>query len=99
MVTIVNSRDKSVALDFQFESGGEKTTVTKAINANTTVSYGNSIEADQIVILNPDVPAGDLLPVYVQYGDEEGKQLLVPVLEATGDREGLAPPEILRTGE
>jgi hypothetical protein len=96
LVTLVNSSNKIANVTFQYESGGEKTTVTKSIRAGETVSYGYGDDTTQIVILNPDVPAGALLPVYAQYGDNKGTQLLVPVLDATGIYEELAPPEILR---
>ncbi len=96
LVTLVNSGKRSAAVNLQFESGGEKTTVTKAVNANSVSTYGTMPDEDQIIILNPDVAAGELVAVYVQYGDNPGVQLLVPVLDAVGDYAELAPPEILR---
>jgi hypothetical protein len=92
VVTILNGGSRSANVDLQFDSAGEKTTVTKPIDAGDSVSYGNTDE-DQILIRNPDVEAGALLPIYVQYGDHEGKMLLVPVLEGTGIYEDLKPPE------
>jgi len=97
LLTMVNSGTKIANVGLQFESGGEKITVTKSVRAGETVTYGTTPDdPNQIVILNPDIPAGALLPVYVQYGDNPGVQMLVPVLEATGPYEKLAPPEILR---
>lgn len=82
----------------QFDSGGEQTTVKQPLRSGVTVSFGtaDSDEDKQIIVLNPDVSAGGLLPVYVQHGDTEGELLLVPVLEATGEYAELAPPAILR---
>ena len=96
LVTIVNSGSRSASVKLQYEAGGDKTTVTKPVNADSVATYGTTPDEDQIIILNPGVKAGQLLPVYVQYGDHEGKQLMVPILEATGDYEELAPPEIER---
>ena len=98
MVTFVNESSKIVNLDLQYESGGEKTTDTKQINANAVATYGTTPDETQIIILNPGVEAGGLLPVYFQYGDHEGKELLVPVLNADNHTEykDLLPPEILR---
>ena len=91
LVTFVNSGDKSANVKIQFETDGETTTVTKPIGSGSVVGYGNSADEDQIIIANPGVPAGDLIPVYVQYGDNEGQELLVPVLEARGAYAELAP--------
>lgn len=96
MITIINSGTSDHILDIQYTSGGEKTTVSKIVKAGKTVSFGTSPDDEQIVVLNPDVPAGGLLPVYLQWGKETGKEILVPVLDATGDYATLAPPAILR---
>ena len=89
LITFVNSGDKSANVKIQFETEGETETVTKPIGAGAIVGYGNFVDEDQIVIVNPGVPAGDLLPVYLQYGDNEGTELLVPVL--SGERDHYAP--------
>lgn len=91
LVTIVNSGTESAKVALQFDADGEKTTVEKTVPAGETVSFGNFTGEPQILVENADVAAGALLPVYVQYGDHEGVQMLVPVLEAVGDYEGLAP--------
>ena len=91
VVAIVNSGTQSAKVALQFESNGDKTTVTKTVAAGKTASFGHFEGEDQIVILNPGVPAGGLLPVYVQYGDNPGVQMLVPVLDPVGDYEGLGP--------
>ena len=88
---IVNSGSRSANIDLQYQSDGEKTTVTKPVDAHEVLSFGNTDE-DQLVITNPGVEPGALFPVYVQYGDHEGSQMLVPVLAPdTNGYEGLAP--------
>lgn len=96
MVTLVNSSDRGVKVSLQFESGGEKTTEARYVGAGEALSLGNEPGGEQLLILNPDVAAGELLPVYVQYGANEGVQMLVPVLDATGDYAELSPPAALR---
>jgi hypothetical protein len=96
MITLVNSGDRAAGVRLQYLSGGEDTTTIVRVGAGETVSVGNEPGGDQIVILNPDVAAGELLPVYVQYGSHEGVNMLVPVVEATGIYEELSPPAILR---
>lgn len=92
MMTIVNTGATGTNLNIQFESNGEKTTVTKYVNGGTTVAFGNTVEQEQIVVVSSGVPAGDLLPVYLQWGKDAGKEVLVPVIEALGDYSELAPP-------
>ncbi len=97
LVTSIFNGGKITNVDIQFEQGGEKTTVTQPVRSGATVNIGTTPDAEkQIIILNPGVAAGGLLPVYVQHGDEPGELLMVPVLEATGEYAELAPPAILR---
>jgi hypothetical protein len=91
LVTIINSSSRSVRVNLQFESDGEKTTVTKVLAANSVTSFGNTAIEEKIVVVKPGVAAGELFPLYVQYGKEPGVQLLVPVLEAAGSYADLAP--------
>lgn len=96
MITLINTGDRAAGVRLQYVSGGEDLTTIVRVGAGETVSLGNEPGGEQLVILNPDVAAGDLLPVYAQYGSNEGVQMLVPVLEATGIYEELSPPAILR---
>lgn len=98
MITLVNSGTRTANVNLQYQSGGEKTTTTKSVNPGKVASYGTTTDDTQIIILNPGVKAGELFPVYIQYGDREGKELLVPVLNADAHPEyaDLLPPEIER---
>ena len=54
-------------------------------------SFGADGET-QIVLRGIEATAGSLFPVYFQYGDAEGKQLLVPILTTEfAEYTGLAP--------
>ena len=79
------------ALKIQFDGDDGKTTTSQVIDGNTTTTFGNTAEEPQIVLANPGVPSGGLLPVYFQYGTVEGKLVLVPVLDASGIYSELAP--------
>ncbi|MEP6481423.1 MAG: hypothetical protein ABJA94_05380 [Rhodoglobus sp.] len=80
LVTFINNGDKPVAINLQFTSGGKKSSGTIQVMGQSTASFGNSTDEQQITIEKPDAKAGDLFPLYVQIGDQPGKQVLVPVL-------------------
>jgi len=85
VLTFVNTNDRSANMKLQFESAGEKVTVTKPLDGNAVTTYGTTPEETQIVVTEPGVKAGELFPVYFQYGDNEGVELLLPVLTADND--------------
>ena len=91
MVTLVNNGTDDVTLSMQFESEGHEVTVNQSIGGFSVLSFGTTPDEEQILILEADTRPGALFPVYVQYGDNPGQQLTVPVLSATGDYEGLGP--------
>ncbi len=97
LITLVSSSDKAENVTLQFQSGGEKTDQIVRVPERGVAQFGTTADQEQIIILNPDVPLGSLLPVYVQYGNETGTTLLVPVLDGTlPEYADLVPPEILR---
>ena len=84
LITLVNTSSEAIEnVVVQFESDGEKTTALVVVDAYGVAQFGTTSDQQQIVIVNPDVAAGQLLPVYVQYGTEQGKTILVPVLDGT----------------
>jgi hypothetical protein len=95
LVTLVNQSQQSVNLNIQYLSDDEKTTSVQNLSRGSVTSFGGSKREEQLVITNPGVKAGGLLPVYFQYGNHEGTQLLVPVLDPTGPYEGLEPVAIV----
>lgn len=84
----VNTGDDDVELAVQFESGSEKVTLDVDIDAQATAQFGFG-DGGQLFLADIDTRPGDLLPIYFQYGDEQGRQLLVPVLD--GGLEQYAP--------
>jgi hypothetical protein len=88
LITLINSGSEDAPVRLQFEADGETRTDVTAVKAGEVASFGNEGD-DQIVIPDPGVELGALMPVYVQYGDNQGLQLMVPVLAAEGIYEGL----------
>lgn len=91
LMTFVNSSDRSLNINLEFESDGQQRSDIKQVPANGVLSIGNSPGDEQIVVQNPGVKVGALMPVYVQYGDNPGSQMLVPVLPAEGIYADLGP--------
>jgi hypothetical protein len=86
VMTVVNTSDEDVELGVQFGEGGGDTQ-TVEIEAGATAAFGaDEVEGidvlDPIVLEGIDTMPGALLPMYFQYGDVEGIQKQVPVLDA-----------------
>jgi hypothetical protein len=84
----VNTGSDDVTLNVQFESDGDKVTLDVDIDAGATGQFGFG-DGGQLFLAAIDAKPGDLLPIYFQYGDHQGRQLLVPVLD--GALEQYAP--------
>ena len=87
LVNVVNESDNGQSVKFQYEgsnSDGTTGKVDKTVFANpgTATSVGGH-DSDQIILTGINAKPGTLFPVFVQYGDQTGKQLLVPVLDGT----------------
>lgn len=81
VASVVNQSGDRVRLKLQYESGSEKVDKRITVGAGEVQDLGPSglgISLEEI-----DAKPGDLFPVYLQYGDVEGEQLLVPVLDGT----------------
>ena len=86
IMTVVNNGDEDVELGVQFGEGGGDTQ-TVEIEAGATAAFGvDEVEGidvlDPIVLEGIDTQPGALLTMYFQYGDAEGIDKQVPVLDA-----------------
>jgi hypothetical protein len=81
VAAFINRSDKQVKLKLQYESGSDKVDETITLGAGETESLGRA--GSEAILRDIDAKPGDLFPIYLQYGDAEGKQLLVPVLDGT----------------
>jgi hypothetical protein len=83
ILTLVNEGDLGATVGFQFENGsGDKETQFVYVKPHAAKSVGN-VDDSKLVLRGVDTTVGGLVPLYVQYGDVQGKELLVPVLDGT----------------
>jgi len=87
IMTVVNNGDDDVELGVQFGEGGGDTQ-TIEIEAGNTVAFGvDTAESEDVLepllLEGIDTQPGGLLSMYFQYGDAQGRQLLVPVLDGS----------------
>lgn len=87
LANVVNETDNGVKVTFQYEgtdSDGVSGKVDSSIFANPgKVASVGGHEDPRIVLNGVEAKPGTLFPIFVQYGDQTGKQLLVPVLDGT----------------
>ena len=99
LVTLVNQGSKAQSLNVQYTSGSNKVTNTVTVEPNSSVTLGTPGEPS-VDLQKVDTPPGALFPVYFQYGNETGVQLLIPVLDGTLSQYSTLganahPPEVL----
>jgi len=78
----LNTGSKDVNLTVQYESGGDKVDLQVPLDAGATTDIGFGDDG-QLFLEGIDTQPGGLLAVYFQYGDAQGRQLLVPVLDGS----------------
>ena len=86
IMTVVNNSDDDVELGVQFGEGGGDTQ-TIEIEAGNTVAFGiDAAESEDVLepllLEGIDTHHGILISMYFQYGDAEGIEKQVPVLDA-----------------
>jgi len=80
-VALVNSGDTNVQLTVSWEAESGRAERNVSVPAGETVSLG--AEEDVLELEGVDAQPGSNFPVYFQYGDEEGRELAVPVLDGS----------------
>ena len=91
IVSVVNTTDSEQNLVVQYESSTGTVTQDIPVEANTTVTFGTEGE-ESVILENMDSQPGSLFPVFFQYGEETGVELLLPVLTGTqGEYSTLLP--------
>ncbi|MDH6237861.1 hypothetical protein [Cryobacterium sp. CG_9.6] len=79
LVTAVNVGDTAQSLTVQYQANGEKVTELVTLRANSSTTIGAEGEPS-VTLENIGTPPGALLPVYFQYGENTGVELLLPIL-------------------
>ena len=80
VMTVVNTGEDDATLGVQFGEGGSDV-VEVDVEAGQTLVLGSD-EEDPVLLEGIDAEVGGLLPMYFQYGDAEGVEKQVPVLDA-----------------
>ncbi|WP_294180051.1 hypothetical protein [uncultured Schumannella sp.] len=88
LLVAVNHGDDSVDLGVQYVVDGEKVNLTLELEGKSSTSFGFG-DSGQLFLEGINSPAGSLLAIYFQYGNEVGSQIDVPVLD--GSLEQYAP--------
>ncbi|MBF4461718.1 MULTISPECIES: hypothetical protein [unclassified Rathayibacter] len=78
VVTVVNSGSETETLEVQYESTSGRTTSDVDVAPGRTEIGPEKTES--VTMTGIDTIPGSLLRVYFQYGTQQGKELLVPVL-------------------
>lgn len=79
VMTVVNRGERDATLGVQFGEGGSDV-VEVDVEAGQTLVLGSKDE-DEVVLEGIDAEVGGMLPMFFQYGDAEGVEKLVPVLD------------------
>ena len=80
LVTVINNGTAPHSVTMQVGSGDDRQDFTVTIDGGETTTYSTGDE--QRLELDPlQEPAGSVIPLFVQYGQEEGAEVAVPVLE------------------
>jgi hypothetical protein len=80
VMTVVNTGDDDATLGVQFGEGGGDV-IEVEVDAGQTLVLGSD-EEEPVLLEGIDAEVGGLLPMYFQYGDVEGVEKLVPILDA-----------------
>lgn len=79
VVNIVNDGVTNVSLAVSWETEGGRVERNVYLKAGGTLAFGEP--TNQIILTGLDAQPGSLFPVYFQYGDIEGRDVSVPVLD------------------
>jgi hypothetical protein len=84
LVSFVNESVSTKQVLLQYEDGetGERVTEKVFVDGNGAITSFGGTDSEQILLNNVSAP-GSLFPIYFQYGSEEGKQVMVPVLNTS----------------
>lgn len=77
-----NPTDSQIELNVQYGDAGHRTTVQATLKPDTTTNFGYG-KHGQFLLSGLDTKPGSLTQIYFQYGDEEGSQLTIPVLDGS----------------
>lgn len=77
-----NPSDELIQLTVQYDTDGSRVTKTATLLPDVTTDFGYG-KKGQFFLPGISTKAGSLVDIYFQYGDKEGKQITVPVLDGS----------------
>jgi len=83
VMTVVNESGEETELSIQFGEGAGRQTATLVLPPQPELTQVGTSLDNQLVVEDDGLIAGALFPVYFQYGEVQGEQLNVPVLDGT----------------
>ena len=83
VMTVVNNTGEEVALTLQYGDTGARITEEVLLPAQPELSQVGTDPTNQLIFSDDAIRAGDLFPVYFQYGSVQGEIIEVPVLDGT----------------
>ena len=78
VISVANSSDSDETLTVQWEGEGGAESADFVVPAGGFVAIGAE---EEVLVTGADATIGSLMPVFFQYGDEPGTELLIPVLD------------------
>jgi len=89
VLTAVNNSDKGIFVNFQYNDGAGEEQLYVAGNSSKSVGQPDE---DSVILTDAGVKVGSLMPIYAQYGNKPGKELMVPILDGSlGEYSTLVP--------
>lgn len=80
LVTVINTGSEARSVSIQVGSGSDRQEFTVLAAGGSTTTFGAGDER-RLELDSLEVPAGANIPLFVQYGQEEGAETEVPVLD------------------
>jgi hypothetical protein len=80
VLTAINTSDRGIFVTLDYNDGAGEAQLYVAGNSATSIGQPGE---DTVVLTDADVEVGGLMPLYAQYGSEQGDQVMVPVLDAS----------------
>ncbi len=79
VVNIANDGVTNAQVQVSWKTATGRVSRNVAVKAGGAVGFGPA--GNQIILSGVDAPAGSLFPVFFQYGEQEGRDITVPVLD------------------
>ena len=83
VMTVANNAVDDVDLQVSWDLEGASGDETVSLDGSGLTAVGGPDDEQSIVISGTDVTVGSLVPLFFTYGDAEGSQIEVPVLDGT----------------